>query len=614
MTVLEPPATYAIDLSVQTLTDEVVRQLRAARAQYLGKGQTEGNVRAVVQNSWSRSTCYGVPPDLRSVERFGTPHLEEWVRQAAAPVLRTLGDRLHRTHAVAIVTDAEGIVAELRGDDSVRRILEAVNILPGADISEAASGTNAVGTAIEEGRGVQLCSGEHFIEAFQPVTCTAVPLRHPLTRRILAVLDLTTRDCDLSPAVAQQVQDAATAIERALVKRLTAREQALLFQYLKQLRMQSGAVIASNGQTTIMSADAAAFIQPADQTMLAALIAEGLRSSRPFERSLTLASGEMVQVLATPRFDGGEHIGVILRLKPPAAVRSEKVLAPPTATGIFPGLVGRSVAFQTALCAAEAALKTREPVCIVGAPGTGKHALARAMAVALHGRITAIDCATIEARAKRWLDTLLHHLRTVDVLILLHIESLPPRARRTLAALFIEQSDAAGARVIATARIPVRTQAHAHAHGAMSDLCDVLATTTPIMMPSLAERREDIPLLARAFLDRLETRRPLRLSAQAMQALMDAAWPGNVRQLQSVLHAAALTARGSEIGPYDFPPGLLYKPQRRLSRIEQAELDALQQALRETRGNRAKTAKLLGISRSTLYNKLRAYRSAGLLS
>jgi transcriptional regulator of acetoin/glycerol metabolism len=612
MTVLEPPATYAIDLSVQTLTDEVVRQLRAARAQYLGKGQMEGNVRAVVQNSWSRSARYGVPPDLRSVERFGTPHLEEWVRQAAAPVLRTLGDRLHRTRAVAIVTDAEGIIAELRGDDSVRRILEAVNILPGADISETASGTNAVGTAIEEGRGVQLCSGEHFIEAFQPVTCTAVPLRHPLTRRILAVLDLTTRDCDLSPAVAQQVQDAATAIERALVKRLTAREQALLFQYLKQLRMQNGAVIASNGQTTIMSADAAAFIQPADQTMLAALIAEGLRASRPFERSLTLASGETVQVLATPRFDGGEHIGVILRLKPLAAVRSEEVLAPPT--GIFPGLVGRSAAFQTALCAAEAALKTRKPVCIVGAPGTGKHALARAMAIALHGRIAAIDCATVEARAKRWLDTLLHHLRTVDVLILLHIESLPPRARRALAALLTEQSDAAGARVIATARIPVRTSARAHAHGAMSDLCDVLATTTPIMMPSLAERREDIPLLVRAFLDRLETRRPLRLSAQAMQALMDAAWPGNVRQLQSVLHAAALTAHGSEIGPYDFPPELLRKPQRRLSRIEQAELDALQQALRETRGNRAKAAKLLGISRSTLYNKLRAYRSAGLLS
>jgi len=611
MNALSSAETYTIDLSVQTLTEEVVRQLRAARALYLSKGQAEGNVRAVVQNSWSRSARYGVPPDLRYVEQFGTPHLEEWVRQAVDPVLCTLGERIYRTRAVAILTDAEGIITELRGDEEVRRLLDAINIVPGADISETASGTNAVGTAIEEGRGVQLCSGEHFIEAFQPVTCTAVPLRHPLTRRVLAVLDLTTRDQDISPAVAKLVQEAATAIERALVKRLTAREQALLFQYLKQLRLQNGAVIASNGQTTIMSAGAAALIQPTDQTMLATLIAEGLRASRPFERSLTLSSGETVQISATPHFDGGEHIGMIMRLKRLAETQPEYTSMQPA--GAFPGLVGQSAAFRATLRAAEAALKTRDPICIVGAPGTGKHALARAMAAALHGRIAAIDCATIETRTKHWLDDLLHHLRTLDVLILLHIEALSPRARQALAALLAEQEGAAGARVIATARTPERLRTRPHAHMPKSVLCDVLAIMTPIVMPSLAERREDIPALARALLDRLEARRPLRLSVQAMQILLNAAWPGNVRQLQSVLHAAALTARGNEIGPYDLPAELMQKPQRRLSRIEQAELDALQQALRETRGNRAKAAKLLGISRSTLYNKLHAYRTAGLL-
>ncbi len=97
-----------------------------------------------------------------------------------------------------------------------------------------------------------------------------------------------------------------------------------------------------------------------------------------------------------------------------------------------------------------------------------------------------------------------------------------------------------------------------------------------------------------------------------MQALANAPWPGNVRELQHVIERAVVTTDGSALTCKDIP-GLASLPPcsdlRTVSRsaAEQAERARILEALQEAGGNRVKAARLLKISRASLYNKLRAY-------
>jgi len=157
-------------------------------------------------------------------------------------------------------------------------------------------------------------------------------------------------------------------------------------------------------------------------------------------------------------------------------------------------------------------------------------------------------------------------------------------------------------------------------------------STFPIRVPALRERASDIPLLVTALLARLAPKRPLSLSADALQRLSDYAFPGNVRELRNVLERATLLcdgqtiesmhvqrALGEDVGiartaqsKVDLPALLQNPPQthrsaRSLKDMAQEELLA---QLRNHRGSRAELAAKLGISERSLYRRLRAIGKA----
>jgi two-component system response regulator AtoC len=142
----------------------------------------------------------------------------------------------------------------------------------------------------------------------------------------------------------------------------------------------------------------------------------------------------------------------------------------------------------------------------------------------------------------------------------------------------------------------------------------------PLVMPPLRDRRDDIPLLAAHFAAaacRRHRRPAFEIAPEAMRTLTDASWPGNVRELQHAIERAVVTAQGPRLTSQDFfttaetaaaeAPDL-----RSVSRTaaQGAERVRIEQALHDTAGNRVKAAKLLRISRASLYNKLRAYGMA----
>jgi DNA-binding NtrC family response regulator len=146
--------------------------------------------------------------------------------------------------------------------------------------------------------------------------------------------------------------------------------------------------------------------------------------------------------------------------------------------------------------------------------------------------------------------------------------------------------------------------------------------TVTIGVPPLRERREDLPVLVRAFLDRYRTKhqRPVEgIEPEAYRRMMAYAWPGNVRELQHALERAVLVARGRELTLGDLPESLQHGggegalggsiapsevPSGSLEEIERA---SILKALDSTRWNKQAAAALLGLRRPTLYSKMRKH-------
>jgi DNA-binding NtrC family response regulator len=135
----------------------------------------------------------------------------------------------------------------------------------------------------------------------------------------------------------------------------------------------------------------------------------------------------------------------------------------------------------------------------------------------------------------------------------------------------------------------------------------------PVLIPPLRQRREDVPLLVESFVERLAVEMKRRLdgvSPDAMSALMAHDWPGNVRELRNVLERGAVVATGPVIQLVDLGlPARAEAPPRAgtLASLEEVEKRHVAAVLAHTGGNVSQSARILGIDRVTLYNKMRKY-------
>ncbi len=137
----------------------------------------------------------------------------------------------------------------------------------------------------------------------------------------------------------------------------------------------------------------------------------------------------------------------------------------------------------------------------------------------------------------------------------------------------------------------------------------------PIHLPPLRERKNDIPLLVDYFLKRIvknSGKDSIDISHESMALMMHYHWPGNVRELENAIQFAIVKFRGSEILPNDLPMELRdlasLSPSRGPSK--KLDIDRVRSALKQTGGNKAKAARLLGVGRATLYRFLADFPEA----
>jgi len=163
-------------------------------------------------------------------------------------------------------------------------------------------------------------------------------------------------------------------------------------------------------------------------------------------------------------------------------------------------------------------------------------------------------------------------------------------------------------RVVAATHVDLRQAA---ADGRFREDLFYRLNVIEIRIPPLRERTDDIPLLAQHFVERFshELNKDISgLSDGALKVIMDHAWPGNVRELENAVERAMVTCRNHELTEADFAflvrPGVRQTVTFNLQDMEKATIIA---AIERAGGNIKETASMLGIDRSTLYEKIKKY-------
>ena len=144
----------------------------------------------------------------------------------------------------------------------------------------------------------------------------------------------------------------------------------------------------------------------------------------------------------------------------------------------------------------------------------------------------------------------------------------------------------------------------------------------PLLLPSLRDRLDDIPILSGHFLQRyLGPEGPKVMSKEALEVLMKYDWPGNVRELENVIERAVILSEDNQVKVSDLPEkvvtpekarGSLIIDQPNLS-LEELEREYIMKVLQHTSWQKKRASDILGINASTLYRKLQAYKAQGLL-
>lgn len=534
-----------------------------------------GASREPIARSWRRATMAGLRP---STALRDTRHTEIDRRSsllaAAGPVLDELDDRLMDTLSSTVLVEPAGfIVRRWCGDRIAAACLDKLGIDQGTCLQERAVGTNAPGTALETRAGIVVHGSEHFAEELRVFSCYAQPIFHPVTRRLEGAFDLSVLASQANPLLAPVVAKAVAEIEQRLLEGSRISEQVLLGAF--QSAARRGKPVVAIGEDLLLSNQAAAdLLDSADLALLRSL---DFDLARPAELDLELRSGQRARARAerVPGARGGVLVDIVpLDATPvprqrPRSEGSDRVSTQPVGHLHIAGPIGSG---RTTEAHARA---TRQP-CTVLTAGE-----------AVRGGVSG------------WAAEFTEAVRTETGTICVDGVDLLPAELVDLVA-----THAAADRpphLVLTTGTP---ETLSEGVRALTAHC----AETVELLP-LAHRISELRQLTARILDELGAGQTHHLTPGALRVLGSYDWPGNLTQLRAVLrHALGKRGTGA-ITAGDLPATVSADAvSRDFGLIERAERNAIIAALRAANGNKAKAARILGISRTTLYTRMRVLK------
>ncbi|MFL1418697.1 sigma-54-dependent Fis family transcriptional regulator [Pseudomonas fildesensis] len=564
-------------------------------------------------------------------------------RERLQQVLHIAGSEMNSLHQqlsgaghAVLLTDARGVILNCVTAPSERKIFERAGLWLGADWSESCEGTNGIGTCLVERQSLTIHRDEHFRGRHTGLTCSASPVFDP-HGELLAVLDVSSA----REAVSRQSQFHTMALVNLSAKMIESCYFLRHFEnhWLLRFHLQAESVgLFSEG---LLAFDGEGRICAVNQSALNLLgqVRGGLLGQPVeafFECSLDQLLGR-VSANATAswplRTRDGRHLFAALRGQPRSTPAPMIKPEPPRLPGICLGDAALQNDFRKALRVFERDV----PLVINGETGSGKEAFAKAVHHASQRAdkaFVALNCAAIpESLIESELfgyrggsftgarkEGMQGKLQQADggTLFLDEIGDMPLALQtRLLRVLEDRMVVPIGGEPLA---VNVRIISATHRNllrrvqdGSFREDLYYRLNGLEVGLPPLRERSDKSQLLDFLLAEEAGGQ-SVWLDPAARSALLAFAWPGNVRQLRTVLRTLAALCDGGRIGVEDLPvlirqaqplPVTEAKPVE--SPLEDAERLALLTALEQQRWHMTHTAEQLGVSRNTLYRKLRRH-------
>lgn len=558
----------------------------------------------------------------------------EVVRRLAQAELETLAQQIAGSNFLLAFADREGVILDLYADNRFSMSDAGGGIVVGSCWSEALCGTNGLGTALAVGTSVAVTGLEHYFLDLGDVSCTASPI-HDAHGAIVGVLDASSYFESRQRHTQALVQMAATQMEnRLLVHQMRSHWVLAIHPRSEFLGTLSAGLLAFDGEGRLLAVNARA------RQLLSGIDAvPGCRFEsllgEPFERVLArLHQRNEVQlrdVLGSSLVASCRSRPLERRSAPASAPRRAVGTPPASAQAAAHAFVADDPAVADACRLIDRAVRMQVPILILGETGCGKELLARHahFASARSGAFVAVNCGALpdelfEAElfgyvggaftgARREGSVGLIASADGGTLLLDEVAELPLLLQAALLR-FLDDQTVRPVGGTTARRVDVQLLAATHADldrevAARRFRADLLyrLNTVRVELPPL-RRRRDFAAAVQAVLAVLDA--GASISADAVERLRRHAWPGNFRELRSVL-TRALLARGDRrlaLALADVEGLLPAAVDAPASALRQHAADIVQREFERAGGSVSQTARDLGISRTTVYRHLREAR------
>ena len=564
-------------------------------------------------------------------------------RERLRQVLHIAGSEMNSLHQqlsgaghAVLLTDARGVILNCVTAPSERKIFERAGLWLGADWSEACEGTNGIGTCLVERQSLTIHRDEHFRGRHTGLTCSASPVFDP-HGELLAVLDVSSA----REAVSRQSQFHTMALVNLSAKMIESCYFLRHFEHHWLLRFHLQAESVGLFSEGLLAFDGEGRICAVNQSALnllgqlrGGLVGQPVEAFFDCSLDQLLGRASANATASWPlRTREGRPLFAALRGQPrsvPAPIIKPQA---PRPLGICLG----DPALQNELRKASRVFERDVPLLINGETGCGKEAFAKAVhQTSQRGdkAFVALNCAAIPEnlieselfgyRAGSFTGALKEGMRGKlqqadgGTLFLDEIGDMPLALQTRLLRVLEDrlvvpiggEPQAVNVRIISATHRNLLARV---ADGSFREDLYYRLNGLEVALPPLRERTDKSQLLDFLLAQEAGTEQVM-LDEPARQALLAFHWPGNLRQLRTVLRTIVALCEGGRVGLEDLPALIRQaRPQgERLdapcaSPLESAERQALLDALAQQRWHMSHVAEQLGVSRNTLYRKLRKH-------
>lgn len=579
---------------------DIQTDVRRVRERFLCEGSLETDtLPPTVLDSWRRSLAMQVHPDRLDLPYVRQPDSDSRLAHAAEPVLQGITQDATIDAMSAILTSSDGVVMERSASErAFMKALDSVSLAPGYSYAEEFAGTNGIGTALETRRPAFICGGEHFVGPLSELACAGAPIRDPITQRLVGVVDLTCWASRSNPVLLPLVKSLGSQIEDRLRESAHASEIALLEVYRKEARRFPFGVLAIGGDVLLMNRYLRQTLDTNDQIALLEHASDLISNTAMRHPLPVLPSGTTLNLSVVDHAEIRGRINVVFHVHLSTQVTTHRISTRDSVVSRIPGVVGRSSSWRHSCEQVERCCQDRVWVLLEGEKGSGRAKLAQAVAQHAHPikTVRVLRAETFATPALFVAEIVTQTDGDDFAVVIADVDCID---EETLAAVVpVLQSRASRGWIAATmsSSTPSPTV----------QLLLPLFTHT-VTVPALRHRIEDIEVLVPFLLHELTSGADVRLDADAMRQLSKLPWPGNVAQLRRVVAETVARQRSGIIGADKLPPECRSLAKRKLTQMEALERDAIVRSLEDNDNNKLQAAIALGMSRATIYRKMRDY-------